>query len=255
MTMMAATEIDMPEINDDGNPEKSVTSDNEDFAWAEEEEPEGEAEEEFDTELMEEAESALGLTESEATDLGEDRVRELVDRYRAKVSTRVETHEGTAAKTTKRTSTHVRDVDLDEEFDERLVAELKHDRAMLKDIQGRLDRITSAHETAEMDTLRDVMKETAKSYPKLSGAMKREAQNVVTALKAGFPDGEMPSDQELVDMALRSVGGKSPRGDRSSQFMARPTHRKEKEPKTAGDRRDKAIRNVKAFMDDAGMLD
>ena len=69
----------------------------------------------------------------------------------------------------------------------------------------------------------------------------------LTALKSGYGE-NMPDNNTLVEMALRSVVGGPVGTDRSGQFVARPTHRnsggKSKETPT-----EKAERGVKAWMD------
>ncbi len=237
----------MPGIKNDGDPEPSLNQRNDDedaFDW-EDDEDDVEDESELDEGLVGQAQELLGLTPDEAETFGEDRIRAML----ARVTPPEEKPKPKPAK-----STAVRDVDLGSDFDEKLVAELKHDRALIKEAMARLDKIGAANEVTAMDDLRNTLAEVSGD---LTHSERKQAEAVVTAMKAGYSADDLPSDRELAELAVRAIGKTVTGADRSGQFISKPTRRRTSVNKkeTEADRRENAIRNVKSFMGEAGMLD
>lgn len=234
-------------ISDEGNTEPTVSTEestSEGFAWEQELDADTTAEdtESLPPELLTEIADKLGLVEDEAEALGEERVRMLL----RKVETAEEPQ--TASKPKAKTRSKIKSLKMDDDFDPRISEILEYDRAQLKELRSELDAMTEARQTDAMSDLRSSLKDAGKSAGISSSDMKR-ADEVLVALKSGYGD-NMPGNDELVEIALRSITGTSTSADRSDQFTNRPTHRNTKGGNSKETNRDKAIRNVKAWMDE-----
>ncbi len=234
----------MPEIHDTGTEAPTIKPEDEDFQW------EGALEEEevveLPAELLTEVADKLGLVEDDAEALGEEKLRAMLKKIEPaeakpppKPVARPKKSKGT-----------VKDVAISEGYDDALVKELQYGRTLTKQLLERLDGMDALRETSEMDDLRVSLKEAAKDFPNISRADIQNAEDVMAAMKKGYGD-TVPPNEQLAEMALRSVGGAPSSADRSDQFTQRPTHRNTKGGSSKETPRDRAIRNVARIMDEA----
>jgi len=112
---------------------------------------------------------------------------------------------------------------------------------------ARIDELTSARETDVIDDLRGSLAEAA-SKAGISKEDAKRAEEVVIALKSGYGD-TVPDNDELIQMAIRSIAGSPTGSDRSDQFLSRPTHRNTKGGSSKETPTERAVRNLKVKMD------
>ena len=233
----------MPGIEDHGTTEPTVSTDESaGFAWEQELDATDEETTSIPEELMAEVSEKLGLIETEADTIGEERLRMLLK----KVEPAEEPQ--TAPKPKAKPRSKIKEPMMDEDFDPRIVKIFKDNHSQMQALEAQVDAMTEARQTDAVADLRSALKDAGKKAGVSSSDMKR-ADEALVALKSGYGD-NMPGNDELVEMALRSITGTSTDSDRSDQFVHRPTHRNTKGGSSKETNRDKAIRNVKAWMDE-----
>ena len=233
----------MPGIEDHGTTEPTVSTDESaGFAWEQELDATDEETTSIPEELMAEVSEKLGLIETEADTIGEERLRMLLK----KVEPAEEPQ--TAPKPKAKPRSKIKEPMMDEDFDPRIVKIFKDNHSQMQALEAQVDAMTEARQTDAVADLRSSLKDAGKKAGVSSSDMKR-ADEALVALKSGYGD-NMPGNDELVEMALRSITGMSTDSDRSDQFVHRPTHRNTKGGSSKETNRDKAIRNVKAWMDE-----
>ena len=232
----------MPGIEDHGTTEPTVSTDESaGFAWEQELDATDEETGSIPEELMAEVSEKLGLIETEADTIGEERLRMLLK----KVEPAEEPQ--TAPKPKAKPRSKIKEPTMDEDFDPRIVKIFKDNHSQMQALEAQVDAMTEARQTDAVADLRSSLKDAGKKAGVSSSDMKR-ADEALVALKSGYGD-NMPGNDELVEMALRSITGTSTDSDRSDQFVHRPTHRNTKGGSSKETPRDKAIRNVSVWMD------
>ena len=232
-------------IEDHGTTEPTVSTEEstEGFTWEKELDADNTAEEteSLPQELLTEVADKLGLVEDVAETIGEEQLRILLRKVEPAEEPK------TTPKPKAKPRSKIKSLKMDDDFDPRIADILEYDRTQLTALQDQLDAITQARETDAVADLRSALKDAGKKAGVSSSDMKR-ADEALVALKSGYGD-NMPGNDELVEMALRSITGMSTDSDRSDQFVPRPTHRNTKGGSSKETPRDKAIRNVSVWMD------
>ena len=232
----------MPGIEDHGTTEPTVSTDESaGFAWEQELDATDEETGSIPEELMAEVSEKLGLIETEADTIGEERLRMLLKKVEPVEETQ------TAPKPKAKPRSKIKEPMMDEDFDPRIVKIFKDNHSQMQALEAQVDAMTEARQTDAVADLRSALKDAGKKAGVSSSDMKR-ADEALVALKSGYGD-NMPGNDELVEMALRSITGMSTDSDRSDQFVPRPTHRNTKGGSSKETPRDKAIRNVSVWMD------